>query len=97
MRAALAADDLGSPVETVWEPLAFPGSGAAGYAEELTGRERAVLAYIAVGDTLDQTAQRLGVSRNTAHTHLKHIYDKLGISNRVEAVVAAARLQLIRL
>lgn len=79
-----------------WEPLAFP-SPAISHIEALTGREQAVLAYIAVGHTLDQAAQRLGVSRNTAHTHLKHIYDKLGISSRVEAVVAAARLRLVRL
>lgn len=97
MQAASPGDDLISLADAAWEPLAFPGSGATVYAEELTSRERAVLAYIAVGHTLDQAAQQLGVSRNTAHTHLKHIYDKLGISNRVEAVVAAARLRLIRL
>lgn len=97
MRAASAAATLSAGAEISWEPLPFPASGRLVYAEQLTARERKVLAYIAVGDTLDQAAQQLGVSRNTAHTHLKHIYDKLGISNRVEAVVAAARLQLIRL
>lgn len=90
-------EETGAVAEAGWEPLAFPVAGATVCIEQLTARERMVLAYVAVGDTLGQAARRLGMSRNTAHTHLKHIYDKLGISNRAEAVVAAARLRLIRL
>ena len=97
MNAQLAAAEAGRVADIGWEPLPFPPCGATVFAEALTARERLVLAYVAVGDTLDGVASRLGVSRNTAHTHLKHVYSKLGISNRVEAVVAATRLRLIRL
>lgn len=64
--------------------------------EALTDREREVLAHIAVGKTLDEVAAQLGISRNTAHTHLKRVYDKLDISSRAEATLRAARLGLIR-
>lgn len=73
------------------------GSGGGRYVEELTEREREVLALVATGKTLDEVARRLGISRNTAHTHLKRIYDKLDISSRSQAALQAARLGLIRL
>lgn len=62
----------------------------------LSERERQVLAQVALGLTLDEVAQRLDVSRNTVHTHLKRIYRKLEISTRVEAAMVAARLGLVR-
>ena len=40
-------------------------------------------------------AERLFITRKTAGVHVTHILDKLGVSNRVEAAMAAARLGLL--
>lgn len=54
--------------------------------EELTGRERELLAALANGWTNMQIATRIGISRNTVKYHLKNLYDKLGVNNRAMAV-----------
>ena len=41
-------------------------------------------------------ARELSVSVNTVRTHTRHIYAKLGVTNRREAVRRAARLGLLR-
>ncbi|WP_153392692.1 helix-turn-helix transcriptional regulator [Ornithinicoccus halotolerans] len=58
----------------------------------LTGREAAVLALAAQGLTTTAIAHRLGMAPGTARKHLEHIYRKLGVSGRVEAVQVAAML-----
>ena len=65
--------------------------------ERITLREREVLKYIANGMTLDEVADKLHITRNTVHTHVKHLYAKLLISSRAEAATIAARLGLIKL
>jgi DNA-binding CsgD family transcriptional regulator len=75
-------------------PRAAPASAPS--LPALTPRERDVLALVAAGHTLEQVGRRLGMARNTAHTHLKHVYRKLGISTRSQAVVAAIRLGLLK-
>ena len=100
MRPFLYRACMGHVTEVFWGELeAVPGIGPPGgyYVEKLTDREREVLEHIALGKTLDGVAGHLGISRNTAHTHLKRIYDKLGISSRAEATLRAARLGLVRL
>lgn len=90
---------MATVTEVFWGNLkVVPGipSPEGRHVEALTDREREVLAHIAAGETLDDVAERLGISRNTAHTHLKRIYDKLDISSRAEATLRAARLGLIR-
>jgi len=54
--------------------------------EELTARERELLAALANGWTNMQIATRIGISRNTVKYHLKNLYDKLGVNNRAMAV-----------
>jgi DNA-binding CsgD family transcriptional regulator len=61
----------------------------------LTGREHAVLRLLARGGTAQHIAHRLGISPRTVHTHLAHIYRKLGVDDRVRAVVAGHRLGLL--
>jgi DNA-binding CsgD family transcriptional regulator len=63
----------------------------------LTPREREVLALLAEGLPNKLIAPRLGISENTVKAHVASIYDKVGASNRAEAVVAAARLGLLML
>jgi DNA-binding NarL/FixJ family response regulator len=56
---------------------------------ELTGREREVLALIAGGMTNDEIASALVLSPGTVKTHVNHIFLKLGIRHRAEAVIFA--------
>jgi DNA-binding CsgD family transcriptional regulator len=44
------------------------------------------LLAIAGGLTNQQIADRFGISRNTVKFHLKNLYDKLEVSNRVMAI-----------
>lgn len=61
----------------------------------LTPREREVLELIAKGLHNREAAHVLGVSRATVRTHLEHIYAKLDVTNRVEAVTEGIRHGLI--
>lgn len=53
----------------------------------LTPREREVVVAIVAGYTNRGIAQRLRVSEETIKHHLTHIYDKLGVSNRLELAI----------
>lgn len=61
----------------------------------LSAREREVLRLIADGLSAPAVAEQLFVSVTTVKTHLQHIYDKLGVSDRAAAVAAAARRGLL--
>lgn len=54
--------------------------------QSLTPRERVVLSLLARGGANAQIARELVVSEETVKTHLKHVYRKLGVANRAEAV-----------
>lgn len=57
--------------------------------EQLTPREREVLALMKLGRTNPQIAQELVISSRTAKNHVEHIMGKLGVSDRTQAVVRA--------
>lgn len=63
-------------------------------AEPLTGREIVVLRLLAQGKSNEEIADELVVSRNTVKTHLSHVYGKLGVSTRTQAIVRARELDL---
>lgn len=54
--------------------------------EELTSRERQVLDYLAQGLLYKEIADKLGISYETVHTHIRRIYEKLQVRTRTEAV-----------
>jgi DNA-binding NarL/FixJ family response regulator len=58
----------------------------------LSGREREVLAHLLAGKSIPALAGELYISVSTAKTYVARLYDKLGVSNRSQAVLAAARL-----
>jgi DNA-binding CsgD family transcriptional regulator len=58
----------------------------------LTQREIAVLELFAEGSTAGATAHRLGMSARTVQKHAQHIYSKLGVHTRVDAVRACDEL-----
>jgi DNA-binding NarL/FixJ family response regulator len=62
----------------------------------LSPREVEVLRLAAEGLSVADIASRLYVSENTARTHLKNLYQKLGVHNRSGAVAAAMRHGFIR-
>jgi DNA-binding NarL/FixJ family response regulator len=64
-------------------------------AESLTEREIEVLQLLAFGYTNRDIAKRLYISPDTVKTHLEHIYQKLGASDRTAAVAEAFRRRLI--
>jgi two-component system, NarL family, response regulator LiaR len=59
--------------------------------ERLTDRERAVLAAAARGLGNKQIAAELAISPRTVQTHLTHVFGKLGVSSRTEAVLRALK------
>jgi len=61
----------------------------------LTDRELEVLVLLAEGLTNQQSAQRLSISVSTLKFHMNNIYDKLGVQTRSEALVLAAKNNLI--
>lgn len=64
-------------------------------AEGLSPRERETLILIAKGYRLNEVAECLGVTRNTAAGYIKGVYRKLQVSSRAEAALAAARMGLV--
>jgi DNA-binding NarL/FixJ family response regulator len=62
----------------------------------LTAREREVLALIASGLTNDEIAEELVVTPGTVKTHVNHIFFKLDLRNRAEAVIFAFDHDLAR-
>jgi len=69
---------------------------APGEDDELTAREREVLALIAEGATNKEIAAKLVVSENTARNHVSHILSKLGFSRRSEAAAYAVKKGLVK-
>ncbi|HEY1998708.1 LuxR C-terminal-related transcriptional regulator [Paraburkholderia sp.] len=63
----------------------------------LTERERAIIALMGRGLTNKQIAVRLCIAPETVKSHAKHLYAKLSVKNRLEAVTLASRLGLVRL
>ena len=65
--------------------------------QDLTDRENQVLNLIADGLTNREISCHLSISESTVENHIHHIYAKLGISNRAQAVSYAIQLKLILL
>jgi DNA-binding NarL/FixJ family response regulator len=56
-------------------------------ADKLTAREQEVLDYLSKGFVTKEIADKLGISTATVRYHFKHIYDKLHVHTRTEAVI----------
>ena len=64
---------------------------------QLTPREMATLRLMADGKANKEIAGELGISDRTVKTHLGHLFEKLGVTSRTEAIKVATRRGLVRL
>jgi LuxR family maltose regulon positive regulatory protein len=91
------------PLEpTDHRPLAFTRSAGNGATQSgssagdaITARERDVLSMIAQGYSNKRVARKLEISPETVKSHVKHIFSKLDVATRSEAVTQAALLGLL--
>ena len=65
--------------------------------EDLTPREMDVLRHAANGNRNRDIAEKLFISEETVKVHIKHIMEKLGASDRTQAVAVALRRGIIQL
>jgi two-component system NarL family response regulator len=64
---------------------------------QLTPRELSTLRLLADGQANKEIAYTLGISERTVKTHLSHLFEKLGVTSRTEAVRVATKRGLVRL
>jgi DNA-binding NarL/FixJ family response regulator len=64
---------------------------------QLTPRELTTLRLMADGKSNKEIASELGISERTVKTHLGHLFEKLAVTSRTEAVKIATRRGLVRL
>ncbi|MCL4551960.1 MAG: response regulator transcription factor [Candidatus Marsarchaeota archaeon] len=63
--------------------------------EDLTARERQILAQLAAGNSNKEIARKLQITEHTVKSHVKHIFQKLEVVGRVQAAGIAFREGLI--
>jgi two-component system, NarL family, response regulator LiaR len=98
------AEDLIETIQTAYqgkmvfspgivEQLVTPPQPAVDF--HLTDRELEVLVLLAEGLTNQQSAMKLSISQSTLKFHMANIYQKLGVQTRSEALVLAAKNNLL--
>lgn len=75
------------------DPIRDPETGL--LPDPLTNRELQVLALMGDGQTNPEISRNLGISPHTVKSHVIHIFNKLGVNHRTQAVVWAARNGII--
>jgi two-component system NarL family response regulator len=99
----IAADGLVACIHDVLAGKTYLAPAAAAKLAEgvtrvqLTPRELSTLRLLADGQSNKEIAGTLGISERTVKTHLSHLFEKLGVTSRTEAVRIATRRGLVRL
>jgi two-component system, NarL family, response regulator LiaR len=94
IRSAAAGEALLDPAVAARLVEALEEDGRDSRAEQLTPREREVLALIGRGFANKRIALELGIAEKTVKTHVGNVLSKLGVSDRTQAALYAARLGL---
>jgi ATP/maltotriose-dependent transcriptional regulator MalT len=89
----LKALGASTPQQQEAEPAQTGASSA--LVDSLSEREVEVLRLLALGRSNAELAQTLVVSVSTVKTHLQHIYSKIGVTSRTQAVARAQELHLL--
>jgi DNA-binding NarL/FixJ family response regulator len=104
-KEASAAQILGAVRHSAVAALSFMAAGlaeawrrraAAPQRPLLSPREAQVLTLLQEGHTIGEVAKLLYVSLSTAKTHVARVYEKLGATNRAQALMTAVRLGLVQ-
>jgi two-component system NarL family response regulator len=99
----IAADELVDCIRKVLAGKTYLAPAAAAKLAEgvtrvqLTPREMATLRLLADGKSNKEIANALDISERTVKTHLAHLFEKLGVTSRTEAIKVATRRGLVRL
>jgi len=70
---------------------------AANHTQDLTDRELEVLRHVALGRSNKEIANALGIGEETVKTHVSHLFEKLQVENRSQAIVQALKRRLVSL
>jgi DNA-binding NarL/FixJ family response regulator len=104
IRIVAAGEALLSPAATrslitsfLTQPSRITSAGAPTRLEQLTDREREIVALAAEGLTNDEIAQRLVISPLTVKTHVNRSMAKLDLRDRAQLVVVAFQTGLVRI
>ena len=97
LSAVLDLDEDGAPMtgsiaRLVVQSFRAPKAREANH-EELTPRESQVLDFLAQGYSYKEIADKMDVTYSTIRTHVEHIYSKLHVQSRSQAVAATYRLK----
>jgi DNA-binding NarL/FixJ family response regulator len=65
--------------------------------EELTPTETRILQQITAGKSNKEIAYNMNISENTVKTHVKNVFEKLGVSDRTSAATLAIKRGLVRI
>ena len=99
----ISADDLINCIRDVLAGKTYLAPAAAAKLAEgvtrvqLTPREMATLRLMADGKANKEIASELAISERTVKTHLGHLFEKLGVTSRTEAIKVATHRGLVRL
>jgi two-component system, NarL family, response regulator len=99
----IAADELVKCIRDVLAGKTYLAPAAAAKLAEgvtrvqLTPRELASLRLMADGKSNKEIASALDISERTVKTHLGHLFEKLGVTSRTEAIKIAMQRGLVRL
>jgi len=97
----VAADGSAIPMSSLTKPLIqqFAQISSAPFHHRsvrgLTDRESEVLELIAMGLSNTEISERLAITLDTVKSHVKHVFTKLGVRDRAQAVIAAYESGLV--